>query len=71
VVELDRLGRAARSHPTQAWLAGDSAQVTSLVESWYAAGAKEAERAGGDPDFLAMLRRKLAELEDGPLNRSV
>jgi hypothetical protein len=55
--------------PTQAWLAGDTELVKSLVEGWYAASAKAAERAAGDPEFLTMLRRKLAELEGGPLNR--
>jgi hypothetical protein len=60
---------------TQAWLAGDAEAVTALVERWYAASADAAERAARDPEFLTVLRQKLADLNErtsrnGPLHRS-
>lgn len=60
---------------TQAWLAGDAEAVTALVEQWYAASADAAGRAGRDPEFLALLRRKLTDVDErvsrgGPLHRS-
>jgi len=61
--------------PTQAWLAGDIENVTALVKSWYNASEEGARRAAADPEFLAMLRRRLSELEErnergGPVHRS-
>lgn len=60
---------------TQAWLAGDAEAVTALVRHWYAASSDAAGRAARDPEFLALLRRKLADLDQrvsrgGPLHRS-
>ena len=60
---------------TQAWLAGDADAVTALVEQWYTASSDAAGRAGRDPEFLALLRRKLADLDErasrgGSLHRS-
>jgi len=61
--------------PTQAWLAGDTEAVTTLVKRWYEASTGAAGRASGDPEFLALLRAKLATLDErvsggGPLHRS-
>jgi len=50
--------------PTQAWLAGDIEGVTALVKSWYAASEAAAVRAVSDPEFLAMLRKRIAEVND-------
>lgn len=60
---------------TQAWLAGDAEAVAALVEQWYAASSDAAGRAARDPEFLALLRRKLANLDEqasrgGSLHRS-
>jgi hypothetical protein len=60
---------------TQAWLAGDAESVTAIVEQWYAASTEAAGRASHDPEFLAHLRQKLADLDKrvlrgGPLHRS-
>jgi hypothetical protein len=71
VVHSELGGRTA----TQAWIAGDAEAVTALVEQWYAASADAAGRAGRDPEFLALLRRKLTDLDEqasrgGSLHRS-
>lgn len=60
---------------TQAWLAGDTDAVTALIEGWYAASAEAAGRAASDPALLALLRQKLADVDEritrgGPLHRS-
>ncbi len=48
--------------PTQAWSAGDKEQVEQLVQRWFAEtdGALAARRA--NPEFMDMLRGKLAAL---------
>jgi hypothetical protein len=50
--------------PTAAWLAGDIDGVTDLVKGWYDASTSGAGRAAANPDFLAMLRQKLDELDE-------
>lgn len=60
---------------TQAWLAGDTDAVIALVERWYRASTDAADRAAHDPNFLALLQRKLTESIErtspgGPLHRS-
>ena len=43
--------------------ARDSEQVKSLADGWYAATARAAEQAGGDPECLVMLRLNRGALE--------
>ncbi len=50
--------------PTQAWLAGDTDAVRALVEKWYASTIDGQRRAAADPEMMAMLRRRLAELDE-------
>jgi hypothetical protein len=52
---------------TRAWLDGETEQVRALVERWYEKSKLAAERASNSPDFLALLRQKLSELDNGPL----
>jgi len=51
--------------PTQAWLAGNQEGVRRLVDQWY----QDTERAQAerrmDPQFMAMLRRKVDALDTG------
>jgi len=55
---------------TQAWLDGDFNLVRVLVESWYEKSKLAADSASNSPEFLAMLRQKLSELDNGPLGNS-
>lgn len=48
---------------TQAWLAGDTEAVKALVGRWYDATKSAANRASGTPEFLVVLRERLAELD--------
>ncbi len=50
--------------PTQAWLAGDADAVRAVVEKWYAATIDAQRRTAADPEMMAMLRRRLAELDE-------
>lgn len=49
--------------PTGAWLAGDHEGVKSLVLSWYEATTRARRRVVEDPEMMAFLRRRLAELD--------
>lgn len=49
---------------TQAWLAGDTEEVKALVERWYEATKSAADRASGSPEFVVVLRERLAELNE-------
>ena len=51
---------------TQAWLAGDTEAVKALIERWYESSKLAASRVSGSPEFLVLLREKLAELEKRP-----
>jgi hypothetical protein len=55
---------------TRAWLDGDINQVRELVEHWYENSKSAADRASKSPEFLAMLRQKLSEIDNGPLGNS-
>jgi hypothetical protein len=55
---------------TQAWLAGDSDNVRALVERWYAASQLAADAASNSPEFLQLLRERLAELDKRPFGGS-
>jgi len=48
--------------PTQAWLAGDEEAVERLVRGWYSETERTLEERRRDPEFMDMLRRKLAAL---------
>ena len=52
---------------TRAWLDGDIEQVIALVEHWYEQSKSAANRASNSPEFLASLRKKLSEIDHGPL----
>jgi hypothetical protein len=55
---------------TRAWLDGDTDQVRTLVEHWYEKSKSAADHASNSPEFLAMLRQKISELDNGPLGNS-
>jgi hypothetical protein len=48
--------------PTEALNAGDETQVRDLIAAWYRASEDAAERLKQDPDFVAMIERRAAEL---------
>lgn len=48
--------------PTQAWLDGDEEAVRDLVDKWYADTQSAIDRHRNDPEFMAMLRRKIEAL---------
>jgi hypothetical protein len=48
---------------TEAWLAGETETVRTLVEGWYAATRAAGQRALEDDELLTDLRRKLSDLE--------
>lgn len=54
--------------PTEAWLAGDEEAVRDLVNKWYADTQSSIERQRKDPEFMAMLRRKVETLRSKPAN---
>lgn len=61
----------ARSHPelggkttTDAWLAGDYEGVKALVRSWYEATRKAQRRIANDPEMIAFLRAREAEVDE-------
>lgn len=45
--------------PTQAWLAGDEEGVRKVVDAWYQETRAAVEEHRRDPEFLAMIRRKI------------
>jgi len=55
---------------TQAWLDGDTDAVKALVERWYEATKSAAHRASSSTEYLEILRKKLAELNKGPLGNN-
>jgi len=48
--------------PTQAWLAGDEDDVRKLVDKWYADTQSAIDEHRSDPEFMAVLRRKVETL---------
>jgi hypothetical protein len=48
--------------PTRAWLDGDHEAVEALIASWYEASERAAERHRNDPEFMAMLRQRRADI---------
>lgn len=51
--------------PTQAWLAGDEDDVRKVVDKWYADTQSAIDQHRRDPEFMAMLRRKIETLRAG------
>lgn len=49
--------------PTEAWLAGNHEGVKSLVLSWSEATTRARHRVVEDPERMAFMRRRLAELD--------
>jgi hypothetical protein len=50
--------------PTQAWLAGDRDAVRALVDQWYQDTENALAERRRNPEFMAMLRRKLDTLNN-------
>ena len=51
--------------PTQAWLSGNQEGVRRLVDQWYRDTERALAERRRDPDFVAMLRRKIDALKTG------
>ena len=48
--------------PTEALAAGDEAAVRALIDEWYAASERTAEKLRSDPKAMARIDAKVAEL---------
>ena len=55
---------------TQAVLDGDVDKVRALIERWYERSKVAADHVSSSPEFLELLRKKLAELDKGPLGNN-
>lgn len=50
--------------PTQAWLRGDHEAVRELIDGWYRASERAAERCRNDPEFMEMLQERRAAIAE-------
>jgi hypothetical protein len=50
--------------PTQAWLRDDHEAVRELIDGWYRASERTAERCRNDPEFMERLQERRAAIAE-------